>query len=410
MFAKLKSVVVSFSIMSLLTVALFVLLNVVCGMLSRAFPTLTLTRSEIVTREFNKQFGARNAGQAAKWLAITDPAELEAFFAEARGQGLTGLAYEDFTHFKLPPQKGKFINFTEAGFREIKNQGPWPPRHDYFNVFFFGGSTTMGTGPDWTTIASYFQERLERGLLAGKQVRVYNFGRAFYFSTQERILFQQLLLDGRIPDLAVFIDGLNEFVLDGRPFGWDRYARIFDTSSFERGRAWLKERVGWLPVVQVAAAIADGFSPDTQVNLPIYRPVAVPRDQLEAIIHRYLENKRQIEGVAKVYGIEPVFVWQPVPGYNYDLQYHAALNPIYGLGGHERSGQGYALMAQQKDSLRLGEDFLWLGDMQAARKEPLYLDAVHYTADFSRDIANEIAEFVVHRSHTTGAGGSPQGR
>jgi hypothetical protein len=48
--------------------------------------------------------------------------------------------------------------------------------------------------------------------------------------------------------------------------------------------------------------------------------------------------------------------------------------------------------------------------MQATRKEPLYLDAVHYTADFSRDIANEIADFVVRRSHTTGAGGTPPGR
>jgi hypothetical protein len=410
MFAKLKSALVSFSIMSLLTIALFVLLNVVCGMMSRAFPTLMLTRSEKITRDYNMQFGARNAGQAAGWLAISDLTELEGFLAESRRQSLTSLAYEDFTHFKLPAVKGKFINFTDAGFRAIRNQGPWPPSPDYYNVFFFGGSTTMGTGPDWTTIPSYFQERLEREMMGGKQVRVYNFGRAFYFSTQERILFQQLLLDGRVPDLAVFIDGVNDFVLDGRPFGVDRYALVFDTSSFGRWRAWLKEQVAWLPLVQAVTAAADRLSSDAQVNLPTYQPVTVPRDQLEAIVHRYLENKRQIEGVAKVYGIEAVFVWQPTPGYNYDLQYHAALNPVYGLGGHERSGQGYALMAQHKEAAGLGEDFLWLGDMQAARKEPLYLDTVHYTADFSRDIANEIADFVVRRAHRTGAGTTPLGR
>jgi hypothetical protein len=113
--------------------------------------------------------------------------------------------------------------------------------------------------------------------------------------------------------------------------------------------------------------------------------------------------------VAKVYGIESVFVWQPVPGYNYDLQYHVALNPVYGLGGHERSGQGYALMAQHRDSPGLGEDFLWLGDMQATRKEPLYLDTVHYTADFSREIAKEIAGHVLRRSHPTGANSKSPG-
>jgi hypothetical protein len=138
MLAKLKSVVVSFSVISLLTIALFVLLNVICGMLSRAFPTLMLTRSEKITKDLHMQFSARNAGQLAKWLAISDPAEVQGFLAEAGGQYLTGLAYEDFTHFKLPVFKGKFINFTEAGFREIKNQGPWPPSPDYYNVFFRG--------------------------------------------------------------------------------------------------------------------------------------------------------------------------------------------------------------------------------------------------------------------------------
>jgi hypothetical protein len=124
----------------------------------------------------------------------------------------------------------------------------------------------------------------------------------------------------------------------------------------------------------------------------------VPREQLEAIIRGYLENKRQIEGVSKAYGIEALFVWQPVPGYKYDLQYHAALNPVYGLAGHERSGQGYPLMAQHKDLVDLGSNFLWLADMQETRKEPLYLDTVHYTADFSSDIAKEIAGFVVIRN------------
>ena len=327
MFPNLKNFFVYFSVVSMLTVALVLFANFVCGLLSRAFPTLMLIRTEQITREFNIQFRARQLEQAMKWLSIKEPSEVEAFFAETAAHNPTSLSYEDFTHFKLVPWKGKFFNFTEAGFREVKNQAPWPPSPDYFNVFFFGGSTTMGTGPDWATITNYFQEHLEGRLVSRKHVRAYNFGRAFYFSTQERILFQPLLLDGHVPDLAVFIDGLNEFVMDGRPFGWDRYARVFDTSSFERWRTLVMDQARWMPFVRAAAVVADRLFSDTQINLPAYKPVAVPREQLESIIQRYLENKRQIEAVSKAYNVDPLFVWQPAPGYKYDLQYHAALKP-----------------------------------------------------------------------------------
>jgi hypothetical protein len=60
-------------------------------------------------------------------------------------------------------------------------------------------------------------------------------------------------------------------------------------------------------------------------------------------------------------------------------------------------------MARHKDAMGLGADFVWLADMQETRKEPLYLDAVHYTADFARDIAEEIADSVLlHNSHGVG--------
>jgi hypothetical protein len=32
--------------------------------------------------------------------------------------------------------------------------------------------------------------------------------------------------------------------------------------------------------------------------------------------------------------------------------------------------------------------------MQENRKEPLYLDTIHYTAEFSADVAGEIASFI----------------
>src|SRR5262249_17665342 len=92
---------------------------------------------------------------------------------------------------------------------------------------------------------------------------------------------------------------------------------------------------------------------------------------------------------------QPVFVWQPTPAYKYDLRYHAALSRHYGLGGHERSGVGYRLMAQAVETRDLGSNFIWLADIQEGEARPLYLDNMHYTSEFSRIIADHIADALI---------------
>jgi hypothetical protein len=58
------------------------------------------------------------------------------------------------------------------------------------------------------TIASYIQQAAAQS--AGDAIRVYNFGRPGYTSTQEMLLYLWLLRSGFVPTIAVFIDGLNE--------------------------------------------------------------------------------------------------------------------------------------------------------------------------------------------------------
>lgn len=120
------------------------------------------------------------------------------------------LVYEPFTEFREKKVSGKYVNVSPQGFRIGKDQGSWPPSAENFNVFVFGGSTTFGYGlPDDQTIPSFLQDALQQKMPSQK-VRVYNFGRGNYYSTHERILFEQLILSGFVPNLAVFIDGMNE--------------------------------------------------------------------------------------------------------------------------------------------------------------------------------------------------------
>lgn len=116
------------------------------------------------------------------------------------------LVYEPHTGFKEGPRRGKHVNVLEPGFRMSKDQGPWPPEpQGSCAVFLFGGSTTFGYGlPDHETVASHLQDFLS-GARLPCEPRVYNFGRGFYFSTQERILFEQLVEAGFVPDVAIFL-------------------------------------------------------------------------------------------------------------------------------------------------------------------------------------------------------------
>lgn len=113
------------------------------------------------------------------------------------------VVYEPFTQFKERTHEGRYVNVSNDGFRLTRNQGPWPPRSTSLNVFMFGGSTTFGYGvADDQTIASYLQEYLAAKL--ERDVRVYNFGRGSYYSTQERILYEQLLTSGFNPGRGDF--------------------------------------------------------------------------------------------------------------------------------------------------------------------------------------------------------------
>jgi hypothetical protein len=91
------------------------------------FPQLQDTKSARITRDFNDRFSRLQGEHVMEWLAITDPADLQAFFVENAEHSVSQLVYEDFTHFKMIPWKGRFFNFVDAGYREVSDQGPWPP-------------------------------------------------------------------------------------------------------------------------------------------------------------------------------------------------------------------------------------------------------------------------------------------
>jgi hypothetical protein len=313
------------------------------------------------------------------------------------------------------PSSGRWVNVDENGFRVSRNQGPWPPQDRYYNVFVFGGSTTFGYGvPDDQTIASHLQELLPP--VRERTVRVYNFGRGSYYSTQERILFAKLAALGYVPDLAIFIDGLNDFVHCWSP----PTLTVVATRNAEaaEGRS-LMTALRDLPILRRLRPVSRLFeipnSPDgphalaaredrKAANRRTRRPQCDSDEAVDAVIERYVANKAVIEALGAAYGAEVALVWQAVPTYKYDLRYHTYRGEFPG----QYSKQGYPRMAEFVARNPLGVNFLWCADIQENVAELLYVDQVHYSPDMSRRVARCIVDRMLERGMLsrllTGAG------
>jgi hypothetical protein len=398
----------SLYILALITA--FVLLNAVCWAVLRRWPNLLLSENERLGIDYLSRFEGELKPYIPEWFDIKAE-EWPDFCNEYRRLSIGANVYEAFVEFGHPPFQGRFLNTHPAGFRHVRNQGPWPPSPQFFNIFFFGGSTALNVGPDWTSIPSFLQAILNNRRGVQKPIRVYNFGRGAWFSTQERILLQQILLANVVPDMVFFLDGLNEFFFfNGEPATAGLFRQALAAHNHENDEKRLNRltvRPQWqklkdfllsLPLAHAVDLVGDRLAGKTATaEQHMYRPIAIDPALLLPALVRWLGNRQQIEAICATRQIPAIFVWQPVPAYKYDLRHHIALNKHYGFGGHERSGQGYELMAQLRKTNDLGPNFIWLADIQENEQRALYLDSVHYTTPFNLVIAQHIADAVFAR-------------
>ncbi len=332
------------------------------------------------------------------------PGEIDAMLDETWSRGLT---FDADAVFREGPLAGVYVTVDAAGFRHSDGQSPWPPDEGAPTVFVFGGSTTFGYGlPDADTVVSALSRRL-RALPGFEAAQIYNFGRGYFFSKLEQRLFTGLLGHGHVPDIAVFIDGLNDFanpaglypgpdwsavgrVSDGRPatglltVDWHRLVHLVPMLRLARDVAgWMEDA----PPAEATAPVA-AFDPS------VYDDAAV----LDTVIDRYFHQQRLIRAAAAAFDVRPVFVWQPVPTYAYDLDRHPFVRqgrsdgtaPIFG--DHNRSAYGYRRLAERRAADGLPDDMVWCAEIAAAETAPLYVDAVHYSARLSDLLAACIAD------------------
>lgn len=321
--------------------------------------------------------------------------------------------YEPFTEYRMRPITSRLVHFSEHGFRQGEEVAPWPPPAGTPSVFFFGGSTAMGAlAADSETISAYLQRELRKrpGL---ERCLVYNFGRSSYFSQQERALLEQLLMAGRAPSAAVFLDGLNDF------FHWDgipnctpllRHVFPFNLAEDLPSPGW-REALVQTPFGRAAAALrrtsARGRpTPPDPIEMKGTPAVGHPPPDdpavADAVVRRWILNRACTAAVCARFHVRPLFVWQPVPTYGFDLRRHALYPGRFEyFRGHQRSRTGYAHMARRWSALPDQEELLWLAALHNQVPGDLYVDAVHYSPRFSRAIAARIAQVLLTRGMLT---------
>ena len=363
------------ALISFNTFILFVIVNLLAWLLR---PLFVGPQGDPVSKLYNRE-------DLRKVYPDLSPDEMTQLLVETWSRPVV---YESYTHFKEAPFAGRFVHVDTNGFRLSQSQGSWPPDTNRFNVFLFGGSTAFGYGlPDHQTLASALQRTLSAALHA--EVRVYNFGRCFYQCTQERLLFEQLLLAGHAPKLAIFLDGLNDFFYpDGAPQYAQQWEHLLSGELLKQHRF---DFLNSLPIVQLFRPPRPLRSKEMGQGETLESLRARPEEMkamMDAVCRRYLKNKELIERLAGAYQVEVCFVWQPVPSYKYDIKHH--LFSGEGLGRHWRSKFGYERMAEWLRTEPAGPTFLWCADMQETLQEPLYVDIVHYSARMTELLAAEI--------------------
>jgi len=230
---------------------------------------------------------------------------------ESEFQASLRMQWESYTYWRRRAISGQFVNVDSLGHRRTIPAGP---PNGARHVIFLGGSTLWGTGQrDAYTIPSLVAAQL--GAQGLGDVRLENYGETGYVFTQEAIRLLLALRDGARPSLVVFYDGINDLfatAIDGRcgiPQNERRRAVEFAIGRFLNTRGWqeLKDLLSTAWTRGVGGQTADmqpraGVSQDSAGAIHAAQTLACYRATAELV-----------EALAKLYGFQVLYVWQPMP-------------------------------------------------------------------------------------------------
>ncbi len=297
----------------------------------------------------------------------------------------TTFIYKEFVEFSEKKRSGKFTIVSQMGNRcnyneQSKCNLPIGGKNE---IWIFGGSTTFGYGvKNNETISAHLQN------LLNNEFNVVNFGTGYYYSTQERILLNNLLTKLNSPYAVVFIDGLNEFYKDYN-YHETAYTKLIkhkmNKSSTDDLVDYLNERFNRLNIVRL---LREKFFNNKKNNLTKTKN-GLDKNELNDMVNILLNNQKIIKAISDEYKFKLVHILQPVPIFNdsYDTsnlpdEYKKNIKKNIKL---QKLKEGYDIYLSKNSKTAIN-----LSNFKI--KESMYIDRVHYSSKFNLEIAKQIMQ------------------
>jgi hypothetical protein len=228
------------------------------------------------------------------------------------------LAWRSYVYFRHRPFRGHYVTVDDSAHRltvQPSFDGP-----GVAPVFFFGGSTMYGSFQrDSMTIPSCVARRL--GALGNPSLRfrITNFGETGYIFAQEVVELELELRNGARPRAVVFYDGINDVMAalqNGAPgIPQNERNRAID---FDMGRVVFNWRTDFLSDLQAWGRLFAVGLRRSQLLQRLRTVLAGPPpagpaapELARQLVESYVGTAQQVEALAKAYGFQTLYVWQP---------------------------------------------------------------------------------------------------
>lgn len=310
-------------------------------------------------------------------------------YRAVRKEQSVGWKYHPFVEYKEAPRSGKYVSVSSENTRcNLNGDNQCEIANGKGVIWVFGGSTVFGYGvKNDETIPAYINKVFP-------DYTVVNMGHASYYSTLERILFNEKLSEGLAPEIAVFVDGLNDFYYFNVPniseashqirelFNVASSGIYLDVKTFSDKSYFLQYLYSKLkPNLKK-------INNDAEDNRSW--ALVQPDSTLLKVIDRLRFNFLVRQNIGEINGVKVLNVLQPVPGYGIGHKTSNVPDHLLRLKGHVNSARGYQIIEEEKFNLSVS--YLNLSDLSI--DAPMYIDTVHYSPAFNREIANRIADVI----------------
>ena len=343
---------------------------------------------EIFFRSLNLDVGINERFSDQDIITIYGKKNLDDYKKVIKEQGEPWI-YKPLVEFVEVPRDGDFVSVSDDNIRcNVNGDNSCIIKSGKQVIWIFGGSTTFGYGvKNNETIAAYLNAMMP-------DYEVINFGQAAYYSTLENILFNSYLSQGLIPEIAIFIDGLNDYYFYQTPDRSvasdninDRLSNNIETLSdrskfikFLKNIARNFELVLWINNKFKSLSANDNQKYEIQT------------DEIIKKVEKRLEyNFLARVAIADVLNFKVINVLQPVPTYGVGHKTSLVPEELVSINNHLNSGRGYELI----DRSNLGKINLDFIDMSLLEiSGPMYVDTVHYSSQTNKEIAMRLYKHI----------------